>query len=166
MTPGHRVAGRALALAFCALALAFANAAAARAQQADPPRRPQGPAAGPIIKLPRGADATDEQPQQTAPAKDRAARPATAEPTRWEYCAITGFNVHPKGLNGASFWAIIRYFPNKTEEVEGDDYDDALANAFAKLGDDGWELTGVRTDFTLNEGAGRSGATYFFKRPK
>jgi hypothetical protein len=165
MTPTCRATLRAFALAFFAVALVYANAAAARAQQADPPRRPQGPVAGPIIKLPRGADATDEQPQQTATAKDRAAR-AAAEPTRWEYCAITGFNLRTKGLNGTSYWAVVRYFPNKIEEVEGDDYDDALANAFARLGDDGWELAGVRTDPTLNEGITRNGTTYFFKRPK
>ena len=38
--------------------------------------------------------------------------------------------------------------------------------AFAKLGEDGWELAGVRTDLKLREGDGETTAVYFFKRPK
>jgi hypothetical protein len=42
----------------------------------------------------------------------------------------------------------------------------ALAAAFAKLGGDGWELAGVRTDLSLDEGRGTASTVYFFKRPK
>jgi hypothetical protein len=153
-----------VALALALGLTALAPAIAAQERQTDPPRRPQGPAAGPVIKLPRGAGG--EQSPQAATQKEGAAQPATSAPMKWEYCAITGFATHEKGLNGHSYWAVIRYFPNTTEEVEGADTDDALANAFAKLGDDGWELAGIRTETHLTEGSGRSQTDYFFKRPK
>ena len=167
MTPGHRAPRRGLApaLVCCALALVALNAATALAQQAEPPRRPQGPAAGPIIRLPRGAGADDEQPQQTATAKDDAAPAASAAPQKWEYCAIASdFVRREKGWNAYVWAAVVRYFPAGREEVEGPTEWDALANAFAKLGDEGWELAGVKMDYT--DSSGRSTATYFFKRPK
>lgn len=148
--------------AFAAGATAAPTAARARAQQTETPRRPQGPVAGPTIKLPPGAG--DEQ--QAATPKDNGARSPSGTPTRWEYCAITGFGSREKGFHTYVTFAVIRYFPNTTEEVEGESNDDALANAFAKLGDEGWELAGVRTDLHLNEGSGKASATYFFKRPK
>jgi hypothetical protein len=165
--PGHRAPRRGLApaLVCCALALVALNAATALAQQAEPPRRPQGPAAGPIIRLPRGAGAGDEQPQQTATAKDAAATGADAAPQKWEYCAIASdFVRREKGLNTYFRAAVVRYFPAGREEVEGPTEWDALANAFAKLGDEGWELAGIKTEYT--DSTGKTTATYFFKRPK
>jgi hypothetical protein len=161
MATGHRAHARAFALGCFALALFVSNAATAHAQQTEPPRRPQGPAAGPIIKLPRGAGANDEGPQQTANAKD-AARDAATQ--KWEYCAIVGFQTREKGLNTVYSTAIVRYFPTGSEEVEGSSEQEALINAFARLGDEGWELAGIKTDYT--DSTGRTTATYFFKRPK
>lgn len=149
-------------LACCAFGLF--NVAVARAQQPEGQRRPRGVVAGPAIKLPRGEGANVEQP---ASAKEDAARAAV--PQRWEYCAIVGFNLRQRGFSLSSPslpMAVVRYFPNTYEEVEGTNEDDAVANAFAKLGDDGWELTGVKSDINLNDGNGRSSATYYFKRPK
>ena len=60
----------------------------------------------------------------------------------------------------------MRYFPSGSEEIEGASEDEAMANAFAKLGEEGWELTAVRTDISLRDGDGASSAAYFFKRPK
>lgn len=162
MATGHRAHARALALACFALALFVSNAATARAQQAAPPRRPQGPAAGPIIKLPRGAGANEEEPQQTSNAKETAARAAATQ--KWEYCAIVGFQTREKGLNTLYWVAIVRYFPGGSEEVEGSSEQEALVNAFARLGDEGWELAGIKTDYT--DSTGKTTATYFFKRPK
>jgi hypothetical protein len=141
--------------------------ASARAQQTTTPRRPNGPAAGPIIKLPRGDNASLDQTQPNSSTKEQAER-AAAEPRRWEYCSITGINWRQTGLSSSSRtpFAVVRYFPNTTEEVEGTNELDALANAFTRLGDDGWELTGISTYFNLSDGSGTSASVYYFKRPK
>ena len=44
--------------------------------------------------------------------------------------------------------------------------EDALANAFAKLGDEGWELTGIKSDISLSDGYGKTTTTFYFKRPR
>jgi hypothetical protein len=149
-------------LACCALFLF--NAVSARAQQPEGQRKPRGVVAGPTIKLPRGEGASAEQ---SASAKEEAAR--AAAPQKWEYCAITGIKWLQKGFSLSAPHvpaAVVRYFPNTLEEVEGANEEDALANAFARLGEDGWELTGIKLEINLNEGNGKSSATYFFKRPK
>ena len=160
--PRERARVRAVLTAALLAATALAPAAV-RARQTDPPRRPQGPASGPSIKLPRGAGAETETPSQT----EHATR--TATPRRWEYCAITGFNWKQRGFSISSPQmpsAVIRYFPTSFEEVEGANEEDALANAFARLGEDGWELTGVRQSLRLDDGDGETRHVYYFKRPK
>jgi hypothetical protein len=149
-------------VAACAFVLIFS--ASAGAQTTDAPRRPSGPAASPAIKLPRGAGAAE----QSAAAKGEGAR-VVAAPQKWEYCAIVDFERRQKGFSLSSPYvtvAVVRYFPNNTEEIEGASVDDALANALAKLGDDGWELVAVKVEFNLTEGNGKSSPTYYFKRPK
>ncbi|HYH86225.1 MAG TPA: hypothetical protein VEX60_12285 [Pyrinomonadaceae bacterium] len=148
-------------LACCAL---FLFSAVAHSQQPEGQRRPRGAVAGPTIKLPRGEGASAEQ---TAGAKEEAAR--VAAPQKWEYCAITGIVWHQKGFSLSAPQvpaAVVRYFPSTVEEVEGVNEEDAIANAFAKLGEDGWELTGIKSDISLTDGNGKSSTTYFFKRPK
>ena len=105
----------ATALAFVfALALApAANAAGgAQSQQPEPPRRPQGPAAGPVIKLPPGAGAAETR-TPSPNAKEEAAPPA---PPKWEYCIISGFRYHEKSISIASSArvpaAYVRYLPD------------------------------------------------------
>lgn len=146
---------------FAALIL---SSAVASARQDEPPRRPQGPATSPIIKLPRGAGAESQTPEQQQPE-----RRSTAQ-RKWEYCAIVGFVIKERSIYTPSSprtpWAVIRYFPNNREEIEGANEEDALANAFAKLGDEGWEMTGVRETLKLNEGNGETRHVYYFKRPK
>ena len=153
---------RALAFVF---ALALAPAAYAQtAQPEPPPRRPQGPAAGPVIKLPPGSVATEDR-AQTPGAKEEAA-PA---PTKWEYCVINGFRQHQKGFSSSSGHvpaAFVRYLPEGSEEIEGPTEDEAVNNALARLGEDGWELTAIRTDLKLEDGDGKTTSVYFFKRPK
>ena len=173
MHAGHKALATALVLlsAFAAHAHAHARTAAAQepAAQTEPPRRPQGPAASPVIKLPRDASLGDErepQPQQHATREERA-----AEPRKWEYCSISGFVFRTSGFGGSASRvasAVVRYFGGETETVEGPSgfEDDALAVAFAKLGEDGWELAGTRTDFHLSDGDGKATTVYFFKRPK
>ncbi|HEX8282121.1 MAG TPA: hypothetical protein VF588_02150 [Pyrinomonadaceae bacterium] len=160
---------RAALLALAALA-ALATVAPASAQT-EPPRKPQGPAVGPAIKLPRGAGAGDERTQPAGARQDgQEAERAGWAPQKWEYCFIRGIKYNQKGLSLSSSSrtpaAVVRYFPNGSEEFEGATEEDALANAFAKLGEDGWELTAVRTDFSLSDGNGHTFAAYFFKRPK
>lgn len=148
-----------------ALALALAFAPAAYSQQPEPARRPQGPVAGPVIKLPPGSGAVDERPQPDG-AKEAAAPTA---PTRWEYCVINGFRYHQKGFSSSSGHvpaAYVRYLPEGSDEIEGSTEDEAVNNALAKLGEDGWELTAIRTDLQLKEGDGKTASVYFFKRPK
>jgi hypothetical protein len=154
-----------LAAAFMLAQFVFASNA--HAQQTPPPRRPSGPAASPIIKLPRGDNASLEQTPSDSPAKEQSER-VHAEPRRWEYCAITNVTWQQKGFSSSSrtAYAIVRFFPDSTEEIEGNTVDTALANAFARLGDDGWELTGISNFFTLSDGNGSSTSVYYFKRPK
>jgi hypothetical protein len=154
-----------LAAALMLAQIAFA--ATAHAQQTTPPRRPNGPAAGPIIKLPRGDNASLDQTQPNSPTKEQAER-TPAEPKRWEYCAVTGFIWRQTGISSSSraIFALVRFFPDATEEFEGNSEQNALANAFARLGDDGWELTGISTSFSLTDGNGTSASVYYFKRPK
>jgi hypothetical protein len=160
----------ALAFAAALAVAALAPAARAQTQQPDPPpRRPRGPVAGPAIKLPPGSGAQEERTQQPAPAKESAGRTAW-EAQRWEYCVIRGFKLHQKGFSFTQPLyvpaAYVRYFPEGSEEIEGANEEEALAGAFAKLGDEGWELTAVRPEIVLSDGNGTSSATYFFKRPK
>ena len=159
---------KATALAFV-LALAPAAYAAGGAQtpQPEPPRRPQGPAAGPVIKLPPGAGAAEER-APTPGAREEAA-PATAAPPKWEYCVINGFRYHSSGFGSSArrtAAAQVRYLPEGSEEFEGSTEDEAVNNALAKLGEDGWELTAIRTDLQLDDGDGKTTAVYFLKRPK
>jgi hypothetical protein len=162
MNAGHRAPALALA---AALFIAAHGAGSVCAQQTDPPRRPQGPVAGPVIKLPPGSGATEGR-TQTGAGRDEAA-PAPAAPQRWEYCVISGFRYHQKGISTSTPSAYVRYISaNSSEEVEGANEEEALDNAIAKLGEDGWELAAVRTDLTLKEGDGRTTSVYFFKRPR
>ena len=62
--------------------------------------------------------------------------------------------------------AYVRYLPEGSEEIEGNTEEDALGNALVKLGEDGWELTAIRTDLKLEDGDGKATSAYFFKRPK
>ena len=154
-----------------ALGLAFAlgTAAFAQSQQPDPPpRRPQGPAAGPVIKLPPGSGAVEERAK--TPGANEQAAAATPQPQRWEYCLINAVRARQKSFGiGSSvqvFAAYVRYLPEGYEDVEGASEEEALGNALARLGEDGWELAALRTDFNLIEGSGRTTSVYFFKRPK
>jgi hypothetical protein len=60
----------------------------------------------------------------------------------------------------------VRYLPEGSDEIEGPTEDEAVNNALAKLGDDGWELTAIRTDLKLEDGDGKAVSVYFLKRPK
>ena len=153
-----------LAAALLLAQLAFASTARAQ-QTTTPTRRPSGPAAGPVIKLPPGSGASLEQSQSDS--KGQAER-AAHEPKRWEYCAIVSFNYRQKNFPSNSYTpaAVIRFFPDTYEEVEGGNEEGALANAFARLGDDGWELTGITTSLSLTDGSGKTTSVYYFKRPK
>lgn len=158
----------ALRLACLAAALLFTQiffASTARSQQTTPPRRPSGPVAGPVIKLPPGSGASLEQTQPNS--KEQAERAAPV-PKRWDYCAIVGVNWRQKNFpsNASTPSAVIRFFPNTLEEIEGGTEEDALANAFTRLGDDGWELTGISANFSLTDGSGKTSSVYYFKRPK
>lgn len=150
---------------FALMLAQFTFASTARAQQTTPPRRPSGPAAGPVIKLPRDGNASLDATQPDS--KGQAER-AAHEPRRWEYCAIVNFNYRQKNFpsNASTPSAVIRFFPDTLEEVEGGTEELALANAFARLGDDGWELTGITTNFSLTDGNGKTTSVYYFKRPK
>ncbi|HEX8560850.1 MAG TPA: hypothetical protein VF668_22335 [Pyrinomonadaceae bacterium] len=171
MNAGHRARPFARALAAAAFALTLAAhaalGAAPRQTTQEPPRKPQGPAAGPVIKLPPGAGVVGEP--APGDARDEAAR-ERAEPRRWEYCVISGFTYRQKGLSlsdpARAPAAVVRYLPTGSEEVEGATEEAALGAAFAKLGEEGWELTGLRTDLKLREGDGETSTVYFFKRPK
>ena len=156
---------RALAFVF---ALALAPAASAQSVPPEPPRRPQGPAAGPIIKLPPGSGAVEERPQ--VPGTKEQAATAPILPQKWEYCFINSIRARQKSFGiGSSvqvFAARVRYRPEGSEEIEGANEEEALGNALAKLGEDGWELTAIQTNLQLDDGYGKTTSVYFFKRPK
>ncbi len=155
----------ALALVFtgCASTLhTSARADAPGAQQSEPQRRPRGPATGPSITLPRGQGEGIEQPNAEG------AKATATGARKWEYCAITHTFRKQTGFGSSpvTFFAVVRYYPNTNEEVEGKDEEDALVNAFVKLGEDGWELAAVRQNLNLLDGNGKATHTYLFKRPK
>ncbi len=155
---------RATALASAFLLTLAPVAYAAQSPQPEPQRRPQGPAAGPVIKLPPGTGPVEER-TQTHGAREE---PAPSAPPKWEYCVINGFRYHQKGFPSSARVpaAYVRYLPEGSEEIEGATEEDALGNALVKLGEDGWELTAVRTDLHLEDGDGKTTSVYFFKRPK
>ena len=133
------------------------------APQSEGARRPRGPATGPVITLPRGEGEGLEQPPQVEGAKGA----ATAR-SKWEYCAITHTYRKPTafGSSSATVFAVVRHYPGETVEVEGRNEDEALANAFAKLGEEGWEMVGIKHSIDITDGYGKSTHAYFFKRPK
>ncbi|MCA1633474.1 MAG: hypothetical protein LC802_07080 [Acidobacteria bacterium] len=134
------------------------------AQQSEGARRPRGgPAAGPVIPLPRGEGEGLEQPPQAEGAKGGA-----AARSKWEYCAITHTTRKQTvfGSSSTTALAVVRHYPGETEEIEGRNEDDALANAFAKLGEEGWEMVGIKHSIDISDGYGKSMHVYFFKRPK
>ena len=160
---------RAALLALLTLAPAVYAAAQSPETQPEPPRKQQGPVAGPAIKLPRGAGAEDARGQAPSAQQGEEAARSSWSPQKWEYCVIGGIKYQQKGFSLSSPRrpvAYVRYLPTGSEEIEGADEEEALGNAFAKLGDEGWELTGVRTDLSLNDGNGTTRTVYFFKRPK
>jgi hypothetical protein len=141
-------------------------AASAGAQQTGVPKRPQGPVAGPVIRLPAGQGETLGEQAET-PAPGEPARSSAPAP-RWEYCAIMNTATIQKDrwspIIGA---ANVRYFGGAGhEQIEGVNEDEALANAMAKLGEDGWELVAVTEPLSLMDGTGGSRTRFFFKRPK
>ena len=148
-------------------ALALAAAPAVRAQEQEVPRKPRGPAAGPVIKLPRGEGVPAEEQAQAADAQ-RAAQPAA--PQKWEYCTVVGngWKSREVGLSVRSVpAAVIRYTStNTTVEVEGLTHDLAIDHALARLGEEGWELVAARETFKMSEGTGGSTPFLYFKRPK
>lgn len=71
------------------------------------------------------------------------AQQAGVTTTKWEYCGLA-YVVNTRKADGKNVSkAYVKYLGSKrTEEVEGTTTDEALANAFAKLGNEGWELVG------------------------
>lgn len=163
MLATHKTPARVLLLALFALA-----PAAHPAQQPEPRPRQQGPVVGPAIKLPRGAGAEDQRGRDAGGSQGEEVERAAWAPPKWEYCVVRGFKYIQKGLSASSRTpaAFVRYFPSGSEEIEGATEDEAFGNALAKLGEEGWELTAVRTDLSLTDGNGTATAAYFFKRPK
>jgi hypothetical protein len=165
-----RALARAALLALLTLAPAADAAAQSPETQSEPQRKQQGPVAGPAIKLPRGAGAEDVRGQTPSAQQGEEVARAAWAPQKWEYCVIGGIKYQQKGLSLSSSSrapvAYVRYLPTGSEEIEGANEEEALGNAFAKLGEEGWELTGVRTDLSLSDGNGTSRTVYFFKRPK
>ena len=153
----------ALALAVLVGGVILPCSSAQAAPQSEGARRPRGPGAGPIIPLPRGEGEGLEQPPQAESTKGG----PTARP-KWEYCAITHTYRKPTVFNPstAPALAVIRHYPGETEEIEGKNEDEALSNAFAKLGEDGWEMVGIKHSIDITDGYGKSTHVYFFKRPK
>lgn len=165
MNPGRTPLKAPLALSLLLAALALVSARPALAQEQEVPRRPRGPAAGPVIKLPRGEGAPADEQQH--PAEAQKARPPA--PLKWEYCILTGhlYRSREVGLSTRSIpTAVIHCQPSAPVEVEGVTDEHAIANALDRLGEDGWELVGIRETFKLSEGTGESRPVFYFKRPK
>jgi len=152
-----------LALSLLLGASALAAAPRLQAQEQEVPRRPRGPAAGPVIRLPRGEGADEQQ----APPESQKPQPAASQ--KWEYCTVTGntFKAREVGLSTRYIpAALINYQTAHWEDVEGANHDHAILNALAKLGEEGWELVSVREKFSLSEGTGSSTPVFYLKRPK
>lgn len=134
----------------CAVAdVPCAGSSSARAQQVEGPRKSKTPVAGPVILLPTGQVEQTESTQVENTKRIAATK-------RWEYCAIIG--IEWVG-NPPATVAVIRYFPSRTESVEGASREDAQANAIAKLGEEGWEMVGIsRVDSSY--------PVFYFKRAK
>lgn len=125
--------------------------------------------AGPLGK-PTFWPRTQAQARQTG-------EPKLVAVAKWEYCAITDdteIRDHVFGLTGAA--VIVSYFELSGRRHERIEYrptqpapsrqsqsykDEALAKAMAKLGEEGWEMVGVKV-------SGENGFSvhYLFKRPK
>ena len=167
MKARHRATALSIVIALALAPAAFA-ADGGQSAQPEPQRRPQGPAAGPVIKLPPGAGAAQERTQTPGAKEESASAPPL--PQKWEYCFINGIRYHEKSISIASSArvpaAYVRYLPEGSEEFEGANEEEALGNALAKLGEDGWELTAIQTNLQLDDGDGKATSVYYFKRPK
>ncbi len=152
---------RLVALAF-GVAIALATASA-RVQASTPARQSEGarktiPSS--TIKLPRGQSEQPTEEKQAEASKTTVAH-------KWEYCAITQTWTKRRDYSSSSTGiAFIRYFPGGSEEVEGATEEEALNNALARLGEEGWELTAIRERVNLTDGNGTSYGMFYFKRPK
>lgn len=130
----------------------FVGSSSARAQQVEESRRSKTPTAGPVIPLPPG-QVEQTQSTQVENTKHAATR-------KWEYCTLTGGSWVDKGFISKTPAAMIQYFPNTREQIEGATHEDAHANAVAKLGEEGWEMIGIR------EMCDNCFPVFYFKRAK
>lgn len=89
---------------------------------------------------------------------------------KWEYCVITGVNgwgrvrvsspqVYFFGLNGFSQIIDLDKPPKEFEKMSDDAY---LAHTIAKLGSEGWEMTGTGSEKFFQDIVRQ---TIYFKRP-
>ncbi len=103
------------------------------------------------------------------PARAAAQQATTrADQRKWEYCSITPTLVYKEELGGHRTYYVARisyHRPAGTQQetIESNSSDEAMSKALAKLGEDGWEMTGVAAFSSDTNG----GATVlYFKRAR
>lgn len=87
---------------------------------------------------------------------------------KWEYCSVT--HTLSSKQDRTYYVAQISYHRPagaQQENFESIFLDEAMSKALAKLGEDGWEMTGVAAfSFSDSNGYGTPKTTLYFKRPK
>ena len=95
-----------------------------------------------------------------------------ADQKKWEYCSVTSTTEYRQELSGGRYYSFARISYHRLsgtqqETIEGNSVGEAMSKALAKLGEEGWEMTGVAAvAFSDSNGNGTPSTTLYFKRPR
>lgn len=105
------------------------------------------------------------------PARAAAQQAATrSDQKKWEYCSVTPTTEYKQELSGYRTYYVARISYHRPagmqqENFESGSWDEAMSKALAKLGEDGWEMTGVAA-YSGDGNNVMQSTTLYFKRAR